>query len=53
MKEVLGEAVLEPLEQYGRLDKLEFVKRIEYDVESNWKVIFSCFQSFRRYLRII
>eukprot|EP00443_Scrippsiella_acuminata_P071352 CAMPEP_0115552656 /NCGR_PEP_ID=MMETSP0271-20121206/96351_1 /TAXON_ID=71861 /ORGANISM="Scrippsiella trochoidea, Strain CCMP3099" /LENGTH=408 /DNA_ID=CAMNT_0002986279 /DNA_START=1 /DNA_END=1227 /DNA_ORIENTATION=- len=38
VKEVLGEAVLEPLEGFGRLSELRFVKRVEYDLKSNWKV---------------
>lgn len=36
--EVLAESVTEPLEACGRLEHLRFVRRVEYEVPSNWKV---------------
>lgn len=38
VRELLDEAVLEPLEQFGRLEKLRFLRRVEYRLQSNWKV---------------
>lgn len=38
VKEVLGEVVLDPLLSVGRMEQLRFVRRITYEVKSNWKV---------------
>jgi len=36
--EALGESIMEPLEACGRQQHLRFVRRVEYEVPSNWKV---------------
>jgi choline monooxygenase len=38
VREVLSETVAGPLEGFGRKEHLKFVRRVAYDLPSNWKV---------------